>query len=150
MSLNSFTQLSDEGTLTPNVEAARINEVVANRRLLDGKWREIGVGNLNLPDAQGRDLEVPGVKPNWFKRASSFFPEFMLSDYPVVTVEGNTGMTEWLEEFARAMWAEMFHSLSDRLAYGGAALMAHPDDPFDTPQTHPTCLLYTSPSPRDS
>ena len=123
MSLSSVNEIGPGKTLTPNSELERLNSIAANRRLYRGNFTSLIVGDIDA------DAMIGGVKVNWFRRVAKFYPEFMLSETPEITVVGNDRFTSFIADRAKALWAQVSQVNTDGIRYGYGVLASHPDDP---------------------
>lgn len=120
MALSNITDIGTNKTLTPNSELPRINYTVANRRLFTGNFVELQIPAL---DSATRALVF-----NWFRKAATFYPEFMFAQWPVITT-GNERADEEVRRLAITLLPEMQAANVDMLRYGQGVLATHPTDP---------------------
>lgn len=99
----------------PKSESSRIMTIRKNRRLLKGDL-------LEVTDA---DFSV-----QWLGRVVDFFPEFLFSETPEITIESNPRMQSFLDEISDSLLAEFLAANGDMLAFGSGILATHPRDPF--------------------
>lgn len=119
--LKKSSDIGSKKSLTPNSELPRINYTIANRRLYNGDFRELGVVDI----AQG----IPGIAVNWFRRVSTFYPEFMFAQNIEVEIEGNERATEAISHDLH-LWNDVLQDANrDMLRYGVGVISTHPEDP---------------------
>ena len=123
MAIESFSQIGANKPLVPEKELKRTNYIKANRKLFDGEFNEL---NLQYLD---KDDNIPGLNVNWFRRAATFFPEFMLADRPTIQVPENPRLEALLEEISVDMWERVAEGNVDMLSLGEGILVSHPYDP---------------------
>ena len=121
MALQSINDIGQGKTLSPNSEAARLNSIAANRRLYNGDFAALKVPNI--------DEGIPGIKVNWFRRIARFYPQFIFAPAPVVTIAGNTRLTQLLADRNKRLWSAISAANRDRIRFGYGLVASHPEDP---------------------
>lgn len=121
MALKSLDDIRQGTIFPPNSEAHRVGTIVANRRLLNNDFAGLEVGEV--------DTRTPAVTHNWFRRAATFFPEFMLAERPVITIRDNERFTQFIADISRNLWVELQEANIDMLAFGYGVVASHPLDP---------------------
>ena len=122
MALANVTDIGPHKPLTPVGEALRINAARANRRLFSGDLAELRLEAI--------DDETPLLQFNWFRRAATFFPEFMLAERPEVSIEGNPRMTEAFERVSRGLFENLQYANVLMISEGESVMASHPSDPL--------------------
>ena len=122
MALRSVEELIESGSLTPDSEVARIQAITANRRLYNGNPEALNIGTV--------DTGIPGVWVNWFRRVADFYPEFMFSSTPVVTIEGNERAQAFADSVNRQVWQAVQYAFVDVVRYGYGVITTHPTEPL--------------------
>ena len=128
MALQSMDQIRNGETLLQETELGRINYVVANRRLFEGDFRELGI-------APSEDNPTP-LRINWFRRVSTFYPELMFAERPTVVIEGNERATEALNPYLPSStdagvfdwWQMLEYVNTDMLRFGRGVVVNDPND----------------------
>lgn len=121
MALTSFDTIGENKTVLPSTEQGRLNQIAADRALFNGDFTEL---HLEV-DPQ----DIPPVKINWMKRASTFYPEFMLADRPEIVVEKNERLTELLGEIAGDWYVALQQANVNMLSLGEGVIVSDPVDP---------------------
>ena len=121
MALRSIDELINSGTLAPNSEGERIQAIANNRRLYDGNPTALNLGVI--------DDDIPAVWVNWFKRVADFYPEFMFSSLPQVTIEGDERAQEFADSVNREVWLALQSVFLDVVRYGYGVVTTHPNFP---------------------
>ena len=81
MALQSMNDIRKGQPLNQDTEIARFNSTAMNRRLFSGDFRELGIN-------PSQEVPYP-LRINWFRRVSTFYPEMMFAERPIVTIENN-------------------------------------------------------------
>ena len=116
--LKSIDEIGANKPLNPQNEQDRINYTVANRRLYNGELDGLGI--------KGVDATTKAIFLNWFRRVSTFYPEFLFSELPDVTIENNAGMTEAFEEQKDHFMEVLGRASVDMLRYGRGVIATNP------------------------
>ena len=114
MALQSLDELLKAPGLLPKSDAGRITKIQRNRRLLKGDFHELET-----------EFAV-----NWFQRVADFFPEFLFSEYPDITIQRHPRFQEFFNELADEFWAELLIANGDMISFGSGILGSHPHSPF--------------------
>ena len=123
MALEKVTDIAAPGkSLSPNSEAGRINAARANRRLFNGDFSELKIDRV--------DNETPALEINWFRRAATFFPEFMLAERPTITVTNNPRMEAAIADMGRDMFATLQQANVLMISEGECVIATHPMNPL--------------------
>ena len=122
MPLSSFGEIKANNRLTPKNEQERVNTIVKNRRLFDGNFGELSVENI--------DEGIVGITNNLFRRASTFFPEFMYARRPMITVRDNERLTSFFNDEVSTLLPELAEANIDMLSLGEGVVASHPLDPL--------------------
>lgn len=130
MPIKSFEELAPNKNLVPDAELERSNRLRRNLALYNGDFREMGITSS--------DTTIKPVNVNWFRRSSEFYPEFMLSEKPVLTIDGNASFNLLLDELSTFLWNEIGLALVDLLALGEAVLVSHPNNPTQLMRINPS------------
>ena len=122
MALRNVSDIGPNKNLTPNSEVARINYVVANRALYNGNFHELNLDPISST--------IPAVSFNWFRKVAQFYPEFMFSQRPEISVEGNERVAEAFADAALQLWPNLQQANLDMIRYGQGLVASHPMDPL--------------------
>ena len=114
MALKSFNEISTGKELQPTSELERINYIRANRLLFEANFTELGI-----VQEMGR---VAPLRINWFRRAVQFYGEFMMSDGPIVLVEGNERAQDYYQMLVNNNLPLLQRAIIDVLRFGVANL----------------------------
>ena len=120
--LRSVSDIGENKTLTPNGELPRINAVVANRRLYEGDFRELGLGRVSST--------VKGLSVNWFRKVAIFYPEFMFSEVPEIVIEGNQRATEAIQAEIPQMVDAIMQATQNMIRFGLGVITTTFDNPL--------------------
>ena len=115
MAIVSFGSLVRGRSLSPVGEAERVNPIKEARRLYYGDVSPLGIKK-----------DDNTFSPNWFKRVSSFYPEYMFSEKPEITVNGNERFTRFINDLSRPLLRQLFIGNKDIIRYGEGILCSHP------------------------
>ena len=119
--LRSSSTIGASKTLSPNSELARINKIVANRRLYNGDFRELGLEPVSSV--------IPGISVNWFKKVAMFYPDFMFTEPAEIEIEGNERASEVFSEALPHMQTEVMAATTNMIRYGVGVITTRWDDP---------------------
>lgn len=122
MALRSVNEIGTNKTITPDRERAKVNYTIANRRLYNGDLYELKIDPITS--------EIPALSVNWFRKVAQFYPEFMFSQRPVITIDGNPRATAALAEAAPRIFPRLQQANVDMIRYGQGVIASHPLDPL--------------------
>ena len=136
MAITSFTEIGPKKNLVPDKEISRINYHRRMRNLFRQDFLELGIqpsfGTIAyeksfVPIATEKNR---AIRINWFRRLATFYPEFMLAERPVISIDGNERFTEIVADLGRNLFPMLQRANVDMLKFGEGIITTHPQDPL--------------------
>lgn len=121
-------QVGDLGvgkTYPPPADLVRVNRAQRRYRQYIGRFATRDYQEERVPS------HVPDhIKVNWYRRIAQFYPEFMLSDRPDITVPSNARANELVQGISPHLFSALSYVNTDMLRYGTGVLASSPADPL--------------------
>ena len=137
MPLLSFNAIRAKSNLVPDSELARINYMRRNIALFGGDFTSLGITSyvpgrvhertFTPENVEGDDYSV---RESWFRRLSTFYPEFMLANRPTIAITNNDRLTTLITEVARQFLPELQRTNVDMLKLGYGVIATDPLNPL--------------------
>ena len=122
MPLSSFEDIGEKKPLNPETEMSRLNYVEKQRKLFNGNFIELALDPIST--------QIPGISTNWFRRIATFYPEFMFSELPEVSIENNERFTQYLRGLLPSFLKELQFANVNMLRFGQGVVCTNPFDPL--------------------
>ena len=118
--LNGVGDIGQAKPFPPDSQSARVNYIRRNRRLWQGDFDALRVGSI--------DEGIVGLKLNWFRRLTTFYPQFLLGEQPIITTD-NERFNEYIRGIERHLWRIIQCANMDSIRYGYGVVASHPEAP---------------------
>ena len=119
--LESINDIGQGHVFPPESDRGRVEAIRANRKLYNNDFSPLNV------DVES-DTQLKKI--NWFRRACTFYSEFLYGNKPSVALEGNTRFDALYASAIQSILNCMFYANIDLLRYGVGCVAASPFDPL--------------------
>lgn len=123
--VSSMDALKPGSTIVPEEYLAVASYVQARRLLYEGDFSSLGVhGRV---DGANSTINT-STAVNWFRRAATIYPEFMMSHTPEILIEGASALQQYADQVSVALFDALKEANVGALAYGRGVIATHPLD----------------------